>query len=390
MNNIIHLTTNHSPFDDRIFYKECSLLRHRYKVLILACARDGKLYDLCGNIKQPGLYDEISIDAFGVSTNNRYIRYVKREFNGYTFEIINKMKESNFKPEIIHCHEASSLKHAVKLKQKIGGKIIYDVHEFSLGYSFDRFKNPLICYLHFAKELWRMKCLFKSIDATISVNDIIRSFNVVLNPYIKHIVVSNGYIFGETDQARPRIDDKIVLVHEGSISFNRGLKFMVDCFDDEWFRVNVCLKIVGELKSQEKTYFENQAKKKPWLLESIVQTGWLDYLNVPKNLSGSIGLILMEPAVNNLLAGPPNKLFNYVSASLPVISFDIPASTRMIDDYNIGLVVKRNFQSFKQGIQKVNSNFQYYKANIEKSRNKFSFFSESEKIYQLYEEILKY
>jgi len=344
---------------------------------------------MAGIHKEPGLYDDIYVDGFTLAPKNRYLKALTSTTLGYTKEIIKKLNQRNFKPDIIHCHEPASLMQATKLKKHIDCKLIYDVHEFFLGYSFDRYKDPLRSVFHLGKELRQIKMLFKYVDATISVNDIIRSYNVVLNPYIKHILVSNGYIFDETDQASSNMSAKIVLVHEGSLSFNRGLKFMIECFDDEYFRKNVILKIVGELRNQEKLYFEEQAKIKPWLLDSIVQTGWLDYMEVPKHLSGSMGLILMEPAVNNLLAGPPNKLFNYISASLPVISFDVPASTRMIEMYNVGLVVERNLKSFKAGIQKVILDYDLYKANIAENRKYFSFESEAGKLYALYDELLQ-
>ena len=73
MINVLHLTIGHSPFDDRIFYKECSLLKRKYAVLILAFESDGIIKDMSGKKKNPGIYDDISVDGFSLIAGNYYI-----------------------------------------------------------------------------------------------------------------------------------------------------------------------------------------------------------------------------------------------------------------------------------------------------------------------------
>jgi len=343
---------------------------------------------MSGKIKSPGVYDRVLVDGFSSYFNNRYARYVERKLLGFHNVLVKKLNSINFRPHLIHCHEIKSLIEGVKLKKRFNCKLIFDSHEFFLGYPFDRNLNYIDRIFLFGHELKRMKELFRHVDGTVSVNYIIRAFNVALNPYVRHIVVSNGYIFPEQDLAHMEIDGKIVLVHEGTLSFNRGLRFMVDCFENEWFKKNVVFKIIGELRGKEKTYFEMKAKDKPWLTKNIVQTGWLDYMDVSSNLSGSIGVIVMEPKVNNLLAGPPNKLFNYVSAGLPIITFDIPASSWIVKRYNIGRVVDRKLESFKEGIVDIVSRYEYYKNNVKNARKDLAFSSQVNRLLELYELVL--
>ena len=44
--------------------------------------------------------------------------------------------------------------------------------------------------------------------------------------------------------------------------------------------------------------------------------------------------------MNNRLAGPPNKLFNYMNAGLPVVSVDFPEMHHIINEENCGILIK--------------------------------------------------
>ena len=74
----------------------------------------------------------------------------------------------------------------------------------------------------------------------------------------------------------------------------------------------------------------------------IIFTGWVKYENINLELAGShIGLILFDYSKNNLLAGPPNKLFNYMNNGISVLSTNLPETSFYIDKYSCGLILDK-------------------------------------------------
>jgi glycosyltransferase involved in cell wall biosynthesis len=112
----------------------------------------------------------------------------------------------------------------------------------------------------------------------------------------------------------------------------------------------VKLVIIGDLKGPEKKWYDESVPQTTKDLISI--TGWLPYHQVGDMISKChIGLITMNRSINNMLAGPPNKLFNYMRYGLPIISVNFPESQRIIHDYKCGIVVKDDSaEAFVEGI----------------------------------------
>lgn len=401
---ILHLTSAHSGFDCRIFYKEALSLAKHYRVVVISPGIQGKIFDMLKkNLFDEGYYNGILELCFLPRSillkylTIRYVRSIIRKLYllfGYYF-ISKKLKKYNIKPDVIHFHEPELFSIVFKLKHKYKCKVIFDTHELHISYLFDKFSFPLNFILSFF-AICRYKKFFKFLDATISVNNTIKALNMCFNPYIPHEIIYNASLFNMHDDSSENINmslikssETILLVHEGTIGFNRGFKIMCDLFKNELFRNKYKLRIVGAIRGKELDYFKYRLKTEPWLKDCIEETGWVDYLDVPKFLRGAhIGLILMEPLYNNLLAGPPNKLFNYTAFSIPVLSFDIPPTSELINRYGVGVISDRNIDSLYNSLDILVNNYDEFISNINKHKFAFVWETQEKKLLEFYNKIL--
>jgi len=370
--NILHLTTGHSAFDDRIFYKEATSLANKHNILVLAYSATGVLKTMGNEQRAPGRYDSIAVDCFGKCS---FVVRVLRRLGFLEFplrEILGVLERYAFRPAVIHCHEMPSLRLAIKLRKYLGSKVVFDVHEFFLGYCFDKYGNGVLSDLSFSRLRRSYKELLQHVDVTISVNEFIRAINVVFNPKARHLMVPNAFVL-QSPIAVKKTTDKYVLVHEGTLNFGRGLEDLMAIFEDEWIRDNCILKIVGELRGRESKYFQAILERKPYLHECVSITGWIDYEKLYLHLTGDVGLITMKPSVNNMLAGAPNKLYNYIWAGMPICTYDIPASSYLVKRYDLGLVSPRTRGDLNFCIRKICADIDRYRGNVAACRDDFGF-----------------
>ena len=151
-----------------------------------------------------------------------------------------------------------------------------------------------------------------------------------------------------TPKTIPKKENKdIIICHEGALWFNRGLKLIVEALIIlKTTYPNFKFRIIGDVFGKEREYLKSKIKENN-LQENIEITGWLSYNNVPKSLADcSIGIITNTEEKRNTLAGPANKLFNYMTLGLAIISVDLPATTQIIQEINCGIILQKRDAPF--------------------------------------------
>jgi glycosyltransferase involved in cell wall biosynthesis len=359
------LTTDHSALDDRIFYKESkSLQQTSYDVTLLVPLNDkGFLVDMGGNRIADSKTAIQNIKIIGFNKPRSHFGRIhsiiqlinltsagKLDIRGKNYaDLINKGVELN--ADIYHCHEIDSIYAGTQIKKKLqkkgrNPKLIYDVHEFHPAVSYDvknlgnKVYNKILrkIIVHFEKEA------LKYVDYVITANQITRGYLLTLNRFIQTEVIYNCPILSIFKEPKKKKEhkDKVVICHEGFLLFRRGLKQIIEItrelkkrYDDE-----VELLIIGDAFGKEKEYFKQKIEE--YTLHSTIKcTGWLPYEKVGDALlQVDIGVIFFEPTENNMLAGPPHKLFNYMRYGVPVVSVDLPETSRIISDAKCGLILK--------------------------------------------------
>ena len=356
------LTTDHSALDDRIFYKEAkSLNKAGYEITLIApLNQDGFLTDMGKNpiAKGETIIDGIKIIGFREGkhailglpktwTISQLIRYTTNGMLNFGNEPYADMIEKGITvdADIYHCHELASLYAGLKIKRKLqqkgrNPKLIFDVHEYwSAKDEGSKIRESLWSK---SKEIFEKKA-FKHVDYFLTVNQLIRSYVLFKSGFKRTEVLYNSTdlsIFKNIE--RPSDKSKIIICHEGSLKFDRGLKEMVIVIKKLKERYdNFCFLIVGDVFGKEKEFLEKEIKN--YGIDDVIdKTGWLPYDKVGEAIANcSIGVIFMDPSLSeNIYFSTPNKLFNYMRYGLPVVTVDFPEIRRIVLNNNCGIVVK--------------------------------------------------
>ncbi|MCH8905351.1 MAG: glycosyltransferase [Bacteroidetes bacterium] len=334
MPKVCMLTIDHSPRDNRIFFKESQSLKNAgYEVTIL-CSADaqGFVRDMGRKkILNPNKVAEFEMEGVKVIAIRRpkgvIEKYSSKIFKGKFFgRMIARGIELN--ADVYHAHEPAAYYIGLKIQKRIETKLIFDQHESWKKGTF--------------KERYIKKYYLKDLKYFISANEITRGNVLHLNQKINAEVIYNyvhpGYYVPSFNEKK--LDDPII-VHEGILPFNRGLKDIIEMMrllKKNWPRVK--LRIVGEVFGEEKAYLKSK-KEEYGLEESIEETGWLDYEDVGDHLKDcSIGLITKDYTDNNILGGPALKIFSYFAYGIAVVDVNLPESTRFLDSTDAGVSVK--------------------------------------------------
>lgn len=146
-----------------------------------------------------------------------------------------------FSPDIIHCHEIGCLSAAIKLKNRLNCKVIYEAHEI-----YDDLANASITM---SKQHQRIhKNNIEHIDGFITVNEHIgqyytNTYNNIPEPIIvpNSVYPTNKLEYdGRLHEAAKLPNNAKIILYQGGFSPNRGLNILLDAayeLPEDWFVV---------------------------------------------------------------------------------------------------------------------------------------------------------
>ncbi len=218
-----------------------------------------------------------------------------------------------------------------------GIPLVYDTHEYFCH-------TPELIYRPKVQRVWLTveRFVFPKLENVITVNQSIANqyigeygnrISVVRNitPFPKNIPTYQRKEWGIPDEA-------FVLINQGSgINIDRGMEEMVNALKD--LPPHIVLLIVGRGDVIPK--LKQRVKANPKLRKRVIFIPPQPY----KQLLGitrlaDVGLSLDKTTNPNYRFSLPNKLFDYIHSGLPVIGSSVVEVARIINEFEIGVVVK--------------------------------------------------
>ena len=326
IHKIVHLTSVHPRNDIQFFYKQCiSSAKNGFQTYLLVA--DGK-----GNEK----LGDVDIIDIGVR-NSRFKRMLYSTKRIYSLAL-------RLEADLYQIHDPELLPYGLRLKQK-GFNVIFDSHEDTgkqiLNKPYlNKFTRFLISnlYLHF--ERYATKKLDAIIGATPSITEKFEKFcKIAVN-------INNYPLMTELNSYEKKSNSKTHnVVYVGGISENRGFINLLEALNETTSKVR--LDLAGNFETHK---IENIARNHVcW--SKVIYHGNIDRKSVGKLLINSkIGLVTFLPTPNHIEA-LPNKMFEYMSAGIPVIASAFPIWKRIIDKYRCGICVNPdNFSEIANAI----------------------------------------
>ena len=359
--NITHLTSAHPRYDTRIFIKECATLAKVENYRVHLVVADGLGYE-----QKEG----VTIFDVGI-IKGRLKRILKT-----TKKILIQALE--LKSDIYHIHDPELIPIGLKLKKE-GKIVIFDAHEdvpkqIMAKHYLNAFSKKILSSLYAKYEIFALK----KFDFVVGATPIIR--DKFLSNGIQSQDINNFPILDEFIALEPKFD-RDTICYIGLLYESRGIEQLVRAIED----LDITLIIAG--KFYDIKYEEYIRSLKGW--QKVDFRGFVERDEVKEILNSSLaGVVTLHPTPSYKEAYPV-KMFEYMSASIAVISSDFTLYKELLGNSGI-CVDPLDITEIKEAIVTLCKNKKqtklYGKNGRERILQHYNWDIEAQKLLELYKE----
>ena len=313
---ICHLTSVHPRNDTRIFLKMCrSIAAHGYNTVLIVA--DGQGDESVAGVH---IYD---VGAQPGRRIQRMIQTTRRIFRRAVLVDAN----------IYHIHDPELIITGLQLQRR-GHRVIFDSHEDVAADILDKtyLASPLRKSISFLYSVFeQISC--KYFDAIIGATPWIRDKLRVINPNTYDI--NNYPVIDEFNDCvnSDWSNRHLSVCYIGGIYEISGVVNVIHAMD--LCNSAVTFDLAGHFTSE--VLRDNIQQYKGW--SNVRYHGYLRRSEAVQLMSTCrAGIVTYKPAANHI-AAQPNKMFEYMSAGIPVIASNFPLWRSIIEDNNCGICV---------------------------------------------------
>ncbi len=312
---ICMLTSSHYFYDNRIYYKEILSLKNIYDEIYII---------------GPGEKDFVTEDGIIVKTfKKRRAWYDRIRPMNDMFNIAIKINA-----DIYHAHEPDSFQVALRLKNTLKSKAIYDSHEYHPEAFSEHFKigKAVIQKVIYEYE----KRMAKNADYIITVNKILVN---KFKKYNKNVALVPNYPVIYNRSLHKEYNEKPVFIYVGGIREDRGILKILEAI--KLVRSDCQYLFVGSFENDEFKKKVDDFIKNNLINKDIVFTGQIPHLEVFNYLNKScVGFVLLQPENWRYVNSEPIKLFEYMMTKTAVIASKFPMMQEIVENCKCGLAVE--------------------------------------------------
>jgi glycosyltransferase involved in cell wall biosynthesis len=217
-----------------------------------------------------------------------------------------------------------------------GLPLVYDSHEYFTGV-------PELKNRNFVKWVWKNieKAIFPRLKYVITVSEAIAAL-YHKEYFLKPVVIRN--LSPKSDSIVPYSkresgieDDELTLILQGTgINIDKGAEELIQAIS---ITSGVSLLVVGSgdiIPLLKRMVNELKIGTRVIFIPSV---NWETLMKYTK--SADIGICLEKDTCLNYRFCLPNKLFDYISAGIPVIASNLPETRNIISEFKCGLIIDR-------------------------------------------------
>jgi glycosyltransferase involved in cell wall biosynthesis len=267
-----------------------------------------------------------------------------------------------------------------------GVPVVYDSHEYFTGV-------PELQNRNFVRWVWKSieRSIYPRLEYLITVSDSIA--DQYFNEYGKRpVTVRNcskrsDHILPLTRNELDISPGSLLLILQGTgINIHRGGEELLDAVAK---CENVSLLIVGSGDVLDELIKKAAALVYAGKVKFVPKLSWEEMMRYTK--AADAGVSLDKNNNMNYRFSLPNKLFDYISAGIPVIAGDLPEVTRIITENTCGIIIPEiNPGEISEAIRLLESNrdlLKVLKENARAASETLTWESESLKVRTIYDQV---